>query len=260
MSGRLTAILLAIFGLAIAAACGDDDDGGIASPTSVVTTPSPTAAPHDSTTEPDLDGAASKFAIAQTDLPAGFLTDITATYVLTRENYSGTPIFESPSRGLNLLAEWQYEGGYETGYLAEGGQAAVLNGGYFFWVETHLFEDEEGAKAAFEYMSERLDESVSEPISASPVGNESGAWKAVGDPVGSSTIPSALHRVVFRRGNLVSVVATYGANPLMSIDTATELAQIVDEKALGEREAIEPTPTSNYTPPAASVSTPTPSS
>jgi hypothetical protein len=38
----------------------------------------------------------------------------------------------------------------------------------------------------------------------------------------------------------------------MKVDTVCQLATVADAKALGKKEPIEPTPTSNYTPPAGS--------
>jgi hypothetical protein len=58
------------------------------------------------------------------------------------------------------------------------------------------------------------------------------------------------------RGNVVTVVLTKGAEGLMKVDTAWQLASIADAKELGARKTIVPTPTSNFTPAAAATSKP----
>jgi hypothetical protein len=52
---------------------------------------------------------------------------------------------------------------------------------------------------------------------------------------------------------MVSVAKTIGAQGFMTTQQATILAELVDDKALGAKDAIEPTPTSNFTPPARTV-------
>lgn len=247
--------------LSLLVACGDgaassDDDS---SPTSTAedpasSTPTSAAVENDPGPEPALDGPASKYSISQLDLDSGYITDVPGTYVLNALNYSQTKTFPTPEEGQQLLNEWGYAGGYETGYTPEGRERAVLQGAHYFWVETHLFDDGEGANAAYDYFEERLRASGSEAVTFGGIGNESTAWVRLGEKVYGSTVDSAFHRIVFRRGNLVAIVATWGAEPFMTVDAAAELGRIVDEKALGDREAPEPTPTSNYTPEA--VTTP----
>jgi hypothetical protein len=116
-------------------------------------------------------------------------------------------------------------------------------------VEIHLFKDEPGAKKAFEYFENRL-KNGAQSVNSTPVGNQSSAWKTVSGKVRSSQVDAAYHRIVFRRGNMVAVVLTYGADPFMKVDRVRALAQMVDEKALGQKATVEPTPTGNFTPPA----------
>lgn len=249
--------------LTLLAACGDgaaSSNDGDSSPTATQQgSTNPTSAPGESENdpgpEPSLDGPASKFSISQLDLDSGYITDVPGTYVLDALNYGQTKIFATPEEGQQLLSEWGYVGGYETGYTPEGRERAVLQGAHYFWVETHLFEDGQGASAAYDFFEEQLRASGSDAVTFPGVGNESTAWLRLGEKVYGSTVDSAFHRVVFRRGNLVAIVATWGAEPFMNVQAATALGRIVDEKALGERDAPEPTPTSNYTPEA--VSTPT---
>lgn len=241
--------------VALFAACGDgeatapgDNQGPTPTQSAVQSSPTPAGQQNHSGAEPVLEGPASRYSIAQLDLGPGYLTDVPGTFVLTERNYGQTKTFTSPEEGQRLLAEWGYLGGYETGYTPEGRERAVLQGSYYFWVETHLFEDAEGATKAFEYFDARLRASGSENISFPGIGNESSAWVRIAEKVYGSSVDSAFHRIVFRRGNLVSVVLTWGAEPFMNVGIVGNLAAIVEEKALGDRPAPEPTPTSNYTP------------
>ncbi len=243
MPRRLSMVLGAGLAFALFAACSDDTSGardsdpGDSGPTATMTTP-----PHDPDAEPELEAPASQYSILQADLEQEYLTDVGGTFVLDVETYGGSKAFESPEEGVAHLEDWRYLGGYETGYTPDGYERAVLNGSIYFWVETHLFEDADGALAAFEYINGRLDSSVSTRTESYPVGNDSVAWEAIGDDVPGSSVESVFHRVVFRRGNLVGVVATYGAEPLVTVRQAADLARIVDGKAVGEAELAEPTP------------------
>ena len=183
----------------------------------------------------------SRFALALDDLPVGFFTDRASTFVLDSALYGGTSIFESTERGQQMLESWGYVGGYETAFEPEQRMTAVLNGGYYVAVEVHLFANPEGADEAFEYFESRLI-LASDKLSSPMVGNQSSAWKLTSGKVPGSNSDAVYHRVVFERGNLVAVVQTYGADTLMTIDTALDLAEIVDLKALGEIPAVEPTP------------------
>lgn len=247
MSRHLLMVFGAGLSVAFFAACGsgDADSGGAAGDDG--SSPSATAPPHDADAAPDLGEPASQYSILQSDLDGDFLTDIEGTFVLGVDNYGASNTFESPDEGAAQLEDWGYVGGYETGYTPDGYENAVLNGSVYFWAETHLFEDEGGAQSAFEYINERLDDSVSSRAEAHPVGNESVAWEAQGDYVPGSSVRSVFHRVVFRRGNLVGVIATWGAESLVNPNEAARLARIIDEKALGERDLEEPTPISGNT-------------
>lgn len=256
LRSRLIALGLVFAAVPLFAACGGDDDSAVAASATADPSASPTRAAvalpsltgtgsHDS---PSLDTPASKYSIIQDDLPEGFITYIPGTYVLDTDDYAASKIFVSTDEGKALLNQWGYLGGYETSYTPEGRERAVLAGAYYFAVETHLFDDESGAEAAYQHFHQKLTSSASTMVETAPLGNESTAWARQGDVIRGSSVPSLLHTVVFRRGNLLAVVSTFGAQPFMTVETSVSLATIVDEKALGERDAIEPTPTSNFTP------------
>jgi hypothetical protein len=233
-------------------ACGgsDDDDDGVSPTTSTdaspgaSVTPSRSSVPVDSSSEPTVDPPASKYTLLLADIGDGYFTDRQHTFELTIENYSATASFPDQAEGERLLKEWGYEGGFETSYEPEGRQTDVLNGKYYVAVETHLFASPEGAQAAYAYFEEKLLEARrGEPIQAATVGNESSAWKYIDAKISGSSIDGVFHRFVIRRGNLVAVVQTWGADPLMRVDTARGFAAILDQKALGQKEALAPTPT-----------------
>jgi hypothetical protein len=230
------------------AACGDDDGdpstpaGG--SPSVVVsgTRPASTGGTEGGP-EPRLAMPASRFALTHEDIGSGYLTDLNATFVLTARLYGGTTAFASATEGEAMLKKWGYLGGYETGYEPEKRQVSVLQGGYYINVETHLFDTVEGAKQAYAYFETLLRNAPrTQQVTTRALANQSSGWKAVSDKVPNSDIDGVLHRFIFRRGNLIGIVKTYGADPFMSIDIARELAVKMDEKALGQRKADEPTP------------------
>lgn len=238
-------------------ACGgdDDDDAGTANPTAGSTSTPTTTAAENPGTSPVLDAPASKYAITVEDLVErmGFvwITSLNSVYVLTMENYAGTRAFSSENEGRTLLEEWGWQGGYETGYSPEGYDTAVLNGGYYVHQECHIFESEAGAKAAYAWMVNRAQRVPGQdPISVDPIGNESAAFVANFGTIGNSPVVATYHQVIFRRGNIVSIVVTKGSQGFMKADTARTLSAITDGKALGQIPAIEPTPIANYTPPA----------
>jgi hypothetical protein len=229
------------------AACGGDGGTAGASPTGT-SAPGAAGSSNSSGSSLKLDGPASKYSVAITDLGVNWITDIPATYVLNIDNYAPTRSFSSAEEGRRLLTEWGYQSGYETGYSPEGRDTAVLNGAFYVRVESHLFAAEAGAKAAMAYFESIIKSTGASPVSTGTVGNESAAFTATFGTIGKSKVNAVYHHVIFRRGNLVTVVLTKGAEGFMKVDPAREIALIADQKALGQKPAVEPTPTSNYTP------------
>lgn len=230
------------------AACGGDggaSDDGAPSGTTATSAPGTTSNPG---TSPALDGPASKYSVTIDDLGVNWITDIPYTFVLNIENYAPTRTFTSADEGRKLLNEWGYQSGYETGYSPEGRDTAVLNGAFYVRVESHLFQTEKGATAAMAYFESIIKSTGASPVSADAVGNQSAAYTATFGTIGKSKVNAVYHHVIFRRGNLVTVVLTKGAEGFMKVEPARELALIADAKALGQKPAVEPTPTSNYTP------------
>jgi hypothetical protein len=243
--------LCACSSLLLLAACGDDDDDDTdagasvdtATPGAITATGTPSGQ-ADPASEPTLAGPASKYTLLLADIGSGYFTDRQHTFALTTENYSSTASFASPAEGRKLLHEWGYMGGFETAYEPEGRQTDVLNGKFYVAVETHLFDSPEGATAAYAYFESKIREArKAEAVQTATVGNESSGWKYTDTKISGSSINGAFHRFVLRRGNMVAVVQTWGADPFMRIDTARGFAAILDQKALGLKEAPEPTAT-----------------
>lgn len=228
------------------AACGDDGAAqsgrNDVSSSSSVTATNPAA----TTAEPTLDLPARKYTLLLADVGQGYFTDRQHTFELDAGNYSTTPSFPNPAEGRKLLKEWGYKGGFETAFEPEGRQTDVLNGKFYIAVETHLFETTDGAGKAFAYFEDRLRTAGrAGQVEAAALGNQSSAWKASGDKVSGSSITGTFHRFILRRGNMVAIVQTWGAEPFMRVDTVRGLAAILDDKALGRKEAPEPTPVSD---------------
>lgn len=221
----------------------------------------PRTPPPNSNASPKLDGPANKYSILNPDdVGTGWITDIPGTTVLTVDNYPKPPAFASQEEGKRLMQEWGYKGGFETSVDPEGRELAWLNGGYKVITETHLFADEAGARKAFDYFVAFLGRTPGiSSIPVDPIGNDSKAFMAITGKVRGSGQDQATHELVFRRGNMVAIVATYGSAAFMTIDAARDIAAVIDGKALGTIAAPTPTPTTNFTPPIYSSRTPSPS-
>lgn len=224
--------------LVLAVACGDGDDSG-----SNGANGGSTSQQH-STEAPQLAGPASKYSLLNPeDFQAGFITIIGRHREFDAADYGSTGIFESPEKGEELLNEWGYEGGFQSGVDPENRDTARLNGAWGVLQELHLFKTEAGAKDAFAYFKDRLGGAgQGAPVGIEPVGNESVAWLVVNGKIGASQVDMAHYLVLFRRGNLVATVVANGAETLITSDTARRYALMIDEKALGQRRTIEPTP------------------
>jgi hypothetical protein len=250
---RWSALALGISSLAAALtlACGGGGDGGAGEETAITTTVSGSpqsvqVGGNDPNAAPLQQPPVSQFSILVQDLGIdNFLTDLSNTWDLTKELYANTGAFVDYDTGMESLTAWNYIQGYETALLPEGGSEAIFNGAYVVHQELHLFEDEDGAKEAFEYFRETVSNNgISSPLSSdTTIGSESFVSRTIAGKVGgNSHIDQVLHQVIFRRGNVVAVVLTIGAAPIMKVDTVLELGTIVDDKLLDEREHPQPTP------------------
>ena len=247
MPRRLLLAACALAAVPVFAACGDDDDADAGAGPGTSTASAQTAGSTNSNDSPTLARPASKYSVSIDDIGIAWLTDIANTYVIDATAYGKQPmLFGNEAEGKKLLTDWGYLEGYETAYIPEGRDTSVLKGAYYIKVETHLFKDEEGANKAFKYFADYAATSGASPVNIQPVGNVSVAFATSYGTIGSTNVKALYHQVVFRRGNVITILLTKGAQGFMTVEPARELALIADEKILGERPAVEPTPTSSY--------------
>lgn len=250
-------LLLAVCAFAVMpslVACGgdgDDSDGGDPGTTATTSAANPT-------NSPTLARPAGKYSISIDDLGQNFRTDISQTFAFDASTYANegrVRAFPSAGEATKKLNDWGYIEGYQTGYIPEdlaGPEGAVLKGGFYVTVETHLFKDAKGAMEAYEYFADYLG-STAQVVEAPAIGNRSAAYVTTIGKIGKTQVAATYHHLIFVRGNVLTIVLTKGAQGFMKVDTVVALARISDEKLLGERAATEPTPTSNSTTPTAAA-------
>ncbi len=193
--------------------------------------------------EPTVSLPASKYTPLLEEMPPEMAVNASDTFTMNISTFAASYWFDTNARGEQLSQEWRIIDGYQVYYQPVGLAAQVVQGGYYASVEVYLFETPAGAKLAYDYLEGRLKaRNGSQPAQARPLANQSAAFRFDGPTLGTTDIPSVYHRVIFRRGNAVVAVQTFGAKPFMSTDQARELAVLVDRKLLGEAPAVEPTP------------------
>lgn len=237
MRGVLAAaIVVAVLGLA--AACGGDGGNGEGGAAFTPSTGGLSGGP-----EPMLEMPVSRFAPALEEMPGPFSVNVPETFGLSAATWSVIGPFDNPQQGEQLAGEWGYIEGWRVLYDPDGLLSGVVEGRYYATIEVHLFKTADGAKKAYaQYLEKSSGREGSERQSARGLGNESSGWAFVQGTVGTTDMVAVYHRFIFRRGNLVTSVITYGGQPFLTIDPARDIAVIIDERALGERDAAEPTP------------------
>ena len=199
--------------------------------------------------DPLLKGPAAKFAAAQAELSGSFKVVPPDTYGLSLDTYAASSFFSGTAEGTQLAKEWGFSEGYQVSMEPDGQLAGVLKGLHYLLMEIYLFDAQSGAKAAYDtYESRYAKATGSEQLKTRGLANQSSAWQLVKDTVGSSDLVAVYHRFLFRRGNMLAIAQTYGAQPFMTVDKARDVAVIIDERALGTRQAAEPTPARTTTP------------
>jgi|GEM_PF-3375697 len=194
--------------------------------------------------DPKLEGPASRYAPSLEEAPPGYQVITPETYDLNAFQFAAqSGLFTEVATGEQRAEEWRYLSGRRTSLEPIGKGAEVLQGGYWLTVDNYLFEYPEGAEAAFNHLKTVYDGVTgSERVDAAPLGNQSAAWALQKGTVLQSETPAIYHRFVFRRGNLLTIVQTMGATPFMTIEQARDIAIVVDERALGQRDQSTPTP------------------
>ncbi len=234
MAARLLPALLCAALLAAAVACsgGDAADDG--------------ALGDDSADEPSpvLQGPASRYAPDVEDLAGNLSVFPPETYPVSRDIFAFQGPFGNPDEALEFLGEQGYVDGYRVQFNPDGLLAGVVGQGqYYVTVETYLFAGADGARNVYNQFEDRYsDVEGSERRDPERLGNRSSGWEFVQGPIGDTDVVAVYHRFAFQRGNLIGVVQTFGAEEHMSIDLARDIALLIDNRAVGETPAEEPTP------------------
>jgi hypothetical protein len=177
------------------------------------------------------------------ELPPAMRVNQPETFAMNISTFASSYWFDTEQQGAELAAQWRIFDGFQAQFDPLGLAAQLLQGSYYIWVETYLFETVDGADAAYDHLENRL---ATRPGSvrrtARLLANESAGFEFIQGTVGTSEVVAAYHRFIFRRGNVIGVVQTFGGQPFMSIDRARDIAVIMDDKVLGTRPATEPTP------------------
>lgn len=223
----------------LAVACGGDDDASA----DETTAPGTTSAGTEGGPEPELSPPASQFTLQLSDMPAGYLVNPNRTFQLDATGYGASSVFASDEEGEEMLNDWGYLSGFETEFQPERREIAVLEGSNYVFVESHLFEDNDGASAFYAHLRTVLAAARAQEVSIAGLANDSSAWRREVDKVPGSDVPAAHSWYIFRRGNLVTAVKVYGAATLVNADSSRTLAVVVDQRALGEIPAVGPTST-----------------
>ncbi len=240
----LAVIAAAAVGTLLLASGGDGNSGGGSRVDTNVKEPTPASTGGlAGGPEPTVALPASKYAPLLSEMPPEMKVNVSETFAMNLGTFSASYWFDTNAQGEELAKQWRILDGYQVQYDPVGLAAQVAKGGYYAWAEVYLFENPAGAKLAYDYLEGRLAaRKGSERAQAKPLGNQSAAFRYAGPTIGTTDIPSVYHRFVFRRGNAVVAIQTFGAVPYMSTDQARELALLVDAKLLGQAPAVEPTP------------------
>jgi hypothetical protein len=235
-----TVVLGIVLG-AVAVACSDRSGGNTGDGT-VVAIPKSTGGTEGGR-DSIVQGPASRYAPAQTDLPGNFDVDESQTFTQNISTFSSSYWFDTAQQGNDLAQKWKIIDGFKVFYNPVGLAAAVLEGGYYINAEVYLFQDTAGAAQAFAYYQQRLGAVAgSESVKTKGLANQSAAYEIVSGTVASSSTPAVYDRFIFRRGNIVASVTTTGAQGKATIDAARNIAVIMDDRILGKRDSTEPTP------------------
>lgn len=230
-------------------ACGGEGDA--AAERALAGVDSTDDASPDTESEPTLDQSPAAYALTTDDLEdatdgvTAFTADSQRTFDLDAKNYGKVVATQG---GEAMLTSWGYLGGYETVFVPEGRDAAVLEGAYYAVLELHLFSTPAGASMAYHHFVQKLNTTQAKPIEIGEVGNEATAWRMLSGKFTNSDKTRVHSSVLFRRGNLVTVILVIGEDKHVDAGTMEELATIVDNKALGRGRSSQAAPAATQGP------------
>jgi len=177
------------------------------------------------------------------EMPPNYEVDVPNSFLMTVSTFSSSYWFKSDAEGRQLAEQWRIVGGYQVYYQPKGLAAEALQGVPYVRIETYVFADVDGAKKAWGHLDALMKRTAgSEAVEARPLANDWSAYRYFAGTVGTSETVAVYHRFSFRRGNTIVSVQTWGADPFLNIDPARNIAAAIDDKLLGTRPAVEPTP------------------
>ena len=239
----------------IVAACGGDGSpGGVtpavsgsatARPVGIVPTPvvTPSTGGSADSRQPIVQGPSAKYAPSEEDLKGFYRASVPDTFSVNNEIFATIGPFLTPGEANESIKLWGFFEGWVVALQPEGLLSSVVKGAYYITSESFLFTTTEGAEKAYlTFEKFYKDTKGSEVQTTKALANQSSAFRLQKGKVGNTTIDAVYHSLIFRRGNLIAVVRTYGGAPFMTIDAAREVAVIMDARALGERATPLPTP------------------
>jgi hypothetical protein len=180
------------------------------------------------------------------DMPMDFIeVEGSAMHITNDQSCAGAEGAEL-DECLSELEEWGRTDGYQVEYASNDSEA-LLSGTYDIFAAVSLYQDQEGAAAAFRTGKERLQEKLREledadPVEIPTVGDESMAFvTTTSQEQGTSEVSVSLQVVDFRRGNVLGRIGATAPTALASIDEAIKLAQAIDSRILRVAGQVSPT-------------------
>lgn len=189
-----------------------------------------------------VEGPASRYSPGVKELPGVFTVNVPQTFTDNISTFSSSYLFTGEAQGQDLATKWGIIDGFKAAYDPDGLEAGLLSGKYYVAVETYLFQKSSGASDAYDFIQNVYSSRAgSEKQDAKGLGIKSAGYKIIQGTVGTSDQPKAYYSFMFQRGNVVAVVRITGAERSVSVDTAREVAAIIDDRITGKRQSPQPT-------------------
>jgi hypothetical protein len=240
--------VFALIAVIAPSACSDNSGVGQTVKSGVTSDPSTASKPPISTggtsggSDDAVKGPASLYSPARTELPGVFSVNVPETFTDNISTFASSYLFTNNQQGAQLAAQWGIIDGFKAAYDPDGLEAGLLSGRYYVSVETYLFDKSSGASDAYDFIQNVYSSRAgSEKQDAKPLGIKSAGYKIIQGTVGTSDQPKAYYSFMFKRGNVVAVVRITGAERSVSVDTARDVAAIIDDRMTGKRPATQPT-------------------
>jgi hypothetical protein len=245
-------VLLVAIGLVFAfVRSGDDAEPAAAGTEEPHANRTPSTAGTQGGPEPVLSGPATRYAASQAEAGPSLQGVPDESFTTTPDIFADAEVgpFKDSDEGKARAAEWGYKEGYIGILQPDGLLAGVVQGRYYVRMEVHLFNSVNGAVAAYAWYDNLYTSLGAQKVATTRLANQSQGWKSIQGKVEGTDMDRVYHRFIFRRGNMVAIVQTVGADTFMSIDPARDIAVIMDDRALGNRAAPTPTPSGGQLPP-----------